>query len=182
MISPFPIMPHPYLNLFPAGAADAARYGVKYAAAPPVFDTFLYVTPFIRRAGEILSLWQGRSRRKPSGGRVRSSRNKRKFEIGSEPTTTLLGKTRRKQYRIHGGATKVRIRGAEEINVYNPETKKTVRTKIITVKENAANPHFIQRNIITKGAMLSTDIGIVRVTSRPGQDGVINGVLEGKEQ
>jgi small subunit ribosomal protein S8e len=147
----------------------------------PIRHIFIF-DPFYQRTGEELSLWQGRSRRKPSGGRLRPSKNKRKFEIGSEPTTTLLGKPRRKQYRMHGGGMKIRIMGCDMINVYNPDTKKTTKSKIITVKENAANPHFVQRNIITKGAMLSTNLGIVRLTSRPGQGGTMSGVLEGKEQ
>jgi small subunit ribosomal protein S8e len=47
---------------------------------------------------------------------------------------------------------------------------------VITVRENPANPNYVQRNIITKGAILETDLGLVRVRSRPGQDGVLNGV------
>jgi small subunit ribosomal protein S8e len=128
-----------------------------------------------------LALWQGRSRRKPTGGRIRSGRNKRKFEIGSEPSHTLLGKTKRKQYRQRGGGMKVRVMSGDDVNIYDPGTKKTSKSKIVTVKENAANPHFIQRNIITKGAIVQTEAGRVRVTSRPGQDGVVNGVLESKE-
>jgi small subunit ribosomal protein S8e len=49
--------------------------------------------------------------------------------------------------------------------------------KIITVVQNQANPHFVRRNIMTKGAVVKTDIGLVRITSRPGQDGTLNGVL-----
>jgi small subunit ribosomal protein S8e len=32
-------------------------------------------------------------------------------------------------------------------------------------------------NIITKGAVIETDAGKARVTSRPGQHGVVNAVL-----
>jgi len=32
-------------------------------------------------------------------------------------------------------------------------------------------------NVITKGAIVKTELGLVRVTSRPGQHGVVNGVL-----
>ncbi|MFH1511592.1 MAG: 30S ribosomal protein S8e, partial [Candidatus Woesearchaeota archaeon] len=32
-------------------------------------------------------------------------------------------------------------------------------------------------NIITKGTIVDTDKGKVRITSRPGQDGTLNGVL-----
>jgi small subunit ribosomal protein S8e len=48
--------------------------------------------------------------------------------------------------------------------------------RVITVRENPANPNYVQRNIITKGAILETDLGLVRVRSPPGQDGVLSGV------
>ena len=56
-------------------------------------------------------------------------------------------------------------------------TKKTHKVKILTVKENSANPNFVQRNIINRGAMIQTEIGLAKVTSRPGQDGAVNAVL-----
>jgi small subunit ribosomal protein S8e len=129
-----------------------------------------------------LALWQGKSRRKPSGGRLISSRNKRKTEIGSDAAHTLIGKVNRKLYRKTGGGKKIRVMSEAEANVYNPETKKTAKSKILTVKANAANPHFVQRNIITKGALLQTELGLARVTSRPGQDGIVNAVLEQKQE
>ena len=125
-----------------------------------------------------MSLWQGRSRRKPSGGRLIPARNKKKTEIGGVAAHTLIGKASRKLYRKTGGGRKVRVMVELEANVYNPETKKCVKSKIVTVKANAANPHFVQRNIITKGALIQTELGLARVTSRPGQDGVVNAVLE----
>ena len=45
------------------------------------------------------------------------------------------------------------------------------------VIENTANPNYVRRNIITKGAIVETPEGNAKVTSRPGQDGVINGIL-----
>ena len=46
-----------------------------------------------------------------------------------------------------------------------------------TVLDNSANSHFIRRNIVTKGAIVETELGQVRITSRPGQNGIVNGVL-----
>ena len=45
------------------------------------------------------------------------------------------------------------------------------------VVENSADPNYVRRNILTKGAIVETSIGRVRITSRPGMDGVISGVL-----
>ncbi len=69
-------------------------------------------------------------------------------------------------------------------NVANVIVKgKSQKAKILSVIGNPADSQFIRRNIITKGALLQTDIGKVRVTSRPGQSGVVNGILiEAKEK
>ncbi|MCL4480239.1 MAG: 30S ribosomal protein S8e, partial [Candidatus Thermoplasmatota archaeon] len=78
---------------------------------------------------------------------------------------------------VFGGNTKVAIRRAEFANLYDPKEKKMSRVKIITVKENPANPHYVQRNIMTLGTVIETEKGLARITSRPGQVGVINAVL-----
>jgi small subunit ribosomal protein S8e len=51
------------------------------------------------------------------------------------------------------------------------------RAKIETVEQNGANPNYVRRNLLTKGAIIRTEIGRARIVSRPGQDGVINAVL-----
>jgi small subunit ribosomal protein S8e len=123
-----------------------------------------------------MGIWQGRSRRKRTGGRLRPIRKKRRFEIGRELQNATLGAGTVKPYRVRGGNIKLRILTTQSINVYDPATKKMQPAKVITVRENPANPNYVQRNIITKGAILETDLGLVRVRSRPGQDGVLNGV------
>ena len=124
-----------------------------------------------------MALWQGRSRRKPSGGRYRPFRKKRKFEIGREQQFAFLGPEKLKLYRTRGANQKVRILNAEFANVTDPKTGKTSKSKIVTVKENSSNPHFVTRNIITRGAVILTEAGLAKVQSRPGQDGVVNAVL-----
>ena len=124
-----------------------------------------------------MALWQGRSKRKPSGGRLRPIRKKRKFEIGREQQYAFLGPQKLKLYRVRGAKQKVRILNAEWANVTDPKTGTTKKAKILTVKENPSNPHFVTRNIVTRSATVDTDLGLARVTSRPGQDGVVNAVL-----
>ncbi|RZN70536.1 MAG: 30S ribosomal protein S8e [Candidatus Methanolliviera hydrocarbonicum] len=121
--------------------------------------------------------WQGRSRKKHTGGRYRIHRKKKVYEMGRDPIPTHLSQVKRKKIRTRGGGQKVILLGGDIVNVTDPQTGKAQGTKIKTVLENSADPHFIRRNIITKGAILDTDIGKVRVTSRPGQDGVISGIL-----
>jgi len=124
-----------------------------------------------------MAVWQGRSLKKPSGGAIRARRKKRKYELGREYIPTTIGERDLKIIRVRGGNTKTRLLRIDEANVYNPETKKIERVKIEGVVDNPANRHFVQRNIITKGAIIKTEIGMARVTSRPGQDGVVNAVL-----
>ncbi|HTY46164.1 MAG TPA: 30S ribosomal protein S8e [Methanomassiliicoccales archaeon] len=124
-----------------------------------------------------MALWQGKSQRKPSGGRLRLARKKRRFEIGSDAEYTYMGETRLKKFRTRGGNSKVKLLKSGYANVMDPATKKMQQTKILTVKENSANPNYVQRNIINKGAIIQTELGLAKVTSRPGQDGAVNAVL-----
>jgi small subunit ribosomal protein S8e len=56
----------------------------------------------------------------------------------------------------------------------------TIRKVVIeTVEENGANPNYVRRNLLTKGAVIRTEVGRARIISRPGQDGVINAILMG---
>lgn len=124
-----------------------------------------------------MSLWQGKSKRKSTGGRLRLSRKKRRFEIGTDPLFTLVGKQKLLKVRTRGAGSKIRVLHASFANVMNPADNKAKKVKIVTVKKNPANPNYVQRNIITKGAFIQTEAGMAKVTSRPGQDGCINAVL-----
>lgn len=123
-----------------------------------------------------MGIWQGRSRRKRTGGRLRPNRGKRRFEIGRELQHATVGSGTVKRYRVRGGNQKLRVLTSSTINVYDPATKTSRSAHIVTVRENPANPNYVQRNVITRGAILETDVGLVVVRSRPGQDGVLNGV------
>jgi small subunit ribosomal protein S8e len=129
-----------------------------------------------------MALWQGRSKRKPSGGRYRPFRKKRKREISREQQFAFIGNPRRKLYRTKGGNRKVRVLKEQFANVLDPRTSTTKKAKIVTVKENSSNPHYVTRNIMTRGAVVQTEIGLAKITSRPGQDGIINAVLVTAEE
>jgi small subunit ribosomal protein S8e len=124
-----------------------------------------------------MALWQGRSRRKATGGRYRTHKGKRKSEIGREQQITVIGSYAKKRVRTFGGNLKFRVLQTQKANLYDPKSKKTIRVNIKTVLENPANPNYVRRNIITRGAIVETDKGKARITSRPGQDGTINAVL-----
>ncbi len=121
---------------------------------------------------------QGRSLVKPSGGLKKPYRKKRLSERGSQPTMGKLGSKRRiRNDRVTSAATKLRVLQTAVANVYNPITKKFAVAKIKTVSNNPANRYFTRANIITRGAILDTELGKAKVTSRPGQDGVVNAIL-----
>ncbi len=124
-----------------------------------------------------MALWQGTSRRKPTGGRLVPRQGKRKFEIGREKQYTKLGKQSLKLYRTCGGNVKVGMLAAEFANVVDKKTGKVSKVKITNVKTNPADPNFVQRNIMNKGATIMTELGEAVITSRPGQDGTVNAVL-----
>ncbi|NIQ06207.1 MAG: 30S ribosomal protein S8e, partial [Candidatus Korarchaeota archaeon] len=65
--------------------------------------------------------------------------------------------------------------------VTDPKSGKTEKVEIKSVIENPANADYDRRGVITKGAIIETSKGNARVTSRPGQHGVINAVLTSKE-
>ncbi len=130
-----------------------------------------------------MSVWHGDfHKRKPTGGRKRSYREKRRFERGGFPAETVLGEPKTKISRRHGGNIKVRLLASKWVNVSDPSTGKVQKTEIIEVTENPANIDYDRRGVITKGALVETSLGTVRILSRPGQSGVLNGEIVQKER
>lgn len=118
---------------------------------------------------------QGRSTRKRTGGRIRPSRNKRKYELGNESTETTIGDQKLKTVDARGNTEKFRAVTTDVASVADDD--EIVSATIEDVVENASDPNYARRNIITKGAIIETTEGQARVTSRPGQDGQVNAVL-----
>jgi small subunit ribosomal protein S8e len=124
---------------------------------------------------------QGRSTRKRTGGRRRPFRNKKRYQLGREPTETTVGEPRLRTIDSRGTEQKVRALSTNVAQVSDGETTRQV--DIENVVDNPANINYIRRNIITKGAVIAVDfdgdgdLEEARVTSRPGQDGQVNAVL-----
>ncbi len=128
---------------------------------------------------KLASYFQGNDLRKPSGGvKGRHKKVKPKALCGGPPVETKVAPVPKvKVVRAYGGNVKVKLMAATYANVYIPNEKKVVKAKILRVLDNPANRDYARRGIITKGAIIETEVGKARVTSRPGQDGVINAVL-----
>ncbi len=90
---------------------------------------------------------------------------------------TKLEGTRKRSLRVIGGNQKQRLLSSETANILDPKTKKHKVVKIKSVVDNPANRNYIRRNILTKGAVIETELGKAKITSRPGQQGSVSAVL-----
>ena len=120
--------------------------------------------------------YQGSSKRKRTGGRLRPSRNKKRYELGREPAETTVGEPRFQVIDSRGNETKTRALSTNVAQV--ADGGEVSEATIENVVENPSNINYVRRNIITKGAVIETSAGRARVTSRPGQDGQVSAVLE----
>ena len=126
-----------------------------------------------------MAVWHRRSLRKKSGGRTRRLKKSRKYERGSEFSEPEVGEKRVETRRTMGGNEKNVLKRAEEVNVsVNGEVK---RAEIESVEENPANQNFVRRSLLTTGTVIDTSEGKARISSRPGQQGVLNAVLVEEE-
>jgi len=115
--------------------------------------------------------------KKITGGMYKQHRKKRKFEIGRRPVLTSIGNKKINVIKTKGGGTKAKIMLTDIVNLFDPKTKKFSQTKVKIVTENPANRHYVRKNIMTKGAVIETELGKAKITSRPGQDGTVNAIL-----
>ena len=121
---------------------------------------------------------QNRSRRKSTGGYYKKkSMTKRIVNMGRSPSMSKISdKIKKKEIKTRGGNKKIRIL-TEQIANIKDKNNKYQKTKIKAVLENPANRNFVRRNILTKGTIIDTEKGKAKITSRPGQDGIINAEL-----
>jgi small subunit ribosomal protein S8e len=121
-------------------------------------------------------------KRKLTGGKKRAYRSKKLYEAGGYPAETTLGAPRRKCKRTIGGNVRVKALSDNFASVTDPKSGKTEKSEIVNVVKNGANVDYNRRGVITKGAEIETALGLAKVTSRPGSDGIINAILIGKEK
>ncbi|MFX0098758.1 MAG: 30S ribosomal protein S8e [Candidatus Hodarchaeota archaeon] len=124
--------------------------------------------------------WQKFSRRKSTGGLRNKARKKRKRELGRYPIETKLSQRKIKKQRVRGGKSKLKVYSDTHVNVNDGGTTKHL--EILEVVHNPSNKDYDRRKIITKGTIVKTEMGTVRITSRPGQNSVINGVVVETEE
>jgi len=114
--------------------------------------------------------------KKVSGGKYTKSRKKKFYELAGQKRTVKLGEEKRKMQRVRGGNRKIFLLKAKFINVQTKD-KKNKKAEIKNVLETPSNRFLSRQNVLTKGTIVETDLGKVKIINRPSQEGIINGIL-----
>lgn len=109
--------------------------------------------------------------RKKSGGKYIKNRKKKSYEIMGQKKIIKIGEEKRKKV----GKKKVSLLKTKFVNVQ--AQNKISKIEIKNVLETPSNRFLARQNIITKGTIIETDIGKVKITNRPTQEGNVNGIL-----
>ncbi len=116
-------------------------------------------------------------KRKLTGGRRKAYRGSRAYEKSRYAIESVLGEHKTVKKIVTGGNYKIGVKSENYANVVIPSTKKVEKMKILKIINNPANRDYQRRGVITKGTTFDTEKGNARVSSRPGQDGIVNAIL-----
>ena len=117
-----------------------------------------------------------RKGRKISGGRYHKNRKKKAYEIMGQKRIIKVGEEKRKIKKTRGGNKKILLFKTKFVNA-RTKNKKSKKLEIKKVLETPSNRFLARQNIITKGAIVETELGKVKITNRPTQEGIVNGIL-----
>ena len=115
--------------------------------------------------------------RKKTGGKYIKSRKKKKSEHLGPRRIIKIGEEKRKTVRTKGGNKKTFLLKGKFVNI--KDDKKAKKVEIKNVLETPSNRFLARQNILTKGTIVETELGKVKITNRPTQEGMINGILIG---
>ncbi|MBT3404985.1 30S ribosomal protein S8e [archaeon] len=113
--------------------------------------------------------------KKITGGKYIKNRKKKSFETAGQKRIVKLGEEKRRTLRTMGGNKKTYSLKNNKINIL--KDKKIQKTEIKNVLETPSNRFLARQNILTKGTIVETTLGKAKITNRPSQEGVINGIL-----
>ncbi len=113
--------------------------------------------------------------RKISGGKYIRYRKKKVSDRLGQKRIVKLGAEKRKIKKVTGGNRKIVLFGAKFVSVQ--EKGKSKKLEIKNVIETPSNRFLARQNVITKGTIVLTDSGKVKVTNRPTQNGIVNGIF-----
>lgn len=110
--------------------------------------------------------------RSGTGGARNKFSDKRLVHVGGVfAATRVATQEKRKKVRMRGGRKRVTLQKALYVNL--SKQGKIVRTRLLRVLESH-DPEYVRQNILTKGAIVETELGKARITNRIGQDGIVN--------
>lgn len=118
------------------------------------------------------------NKRKITGGKRKAYRTKRRFESGRYTAETQLKERELRVLSARGQTTKLRLLSDTFANITIPSEKRTEKTEILRVVRNPTSADYDRRRIITRGTVIATKLGEAVVSSRTGQDGIINALLK----
>ncbi|MFA5071363.1 MAG: 30S ribosomal protein S8e [Candidatus Pacearchaeota archaeon] len=113
--------------------------------------------------------------KKISGGRYVRSKGKKLCGRPGQKRLVKLGEEKRKVRKVTGGNKKTLLFVAKFVNIQGKGKNK--KTEIKNVLETPSNRFLARQNIITKGTIVMTELGKVKITNRPTQEGIVNGIL-----
>lgn len=122
-----------------------------------------------------MAIWHKRSETKKTGGKTRSYRKSRKYDLGDQFAETSVGEQRTENKKVRGGNSKTVLKRTSTVNL--AQDGEVEQVEIESVEDNPANPNYVRRSLLTKGTVIQTSEGKAKITSRPGQDGVANAKL-----
>ena len=114
--------------------------------------------------------------RKKSGGKYIKGKKKKSYEIAGQKRIVKIGEEKRKTKKTRGGNEKIFLLKAKFVNIQSKD-KSIKKTEIKNVLETPSNRFLARQNILTKGTIVETELGKVKITNRPTQEGVVNGIL-----
>ncbi|MDG6928216.1 MAG: 30S ribosomal protein S8e [Nitrososphaerota archaeon] len=115
------------------------------------------------------------TKRKVTGGKRIAYRDKRRRERKAQPRVAKIGKSQVLTRRSRGGNVIHYVTSAEKISVSTKDGNKSV--KLLSLVSNPSNRDYERRGVITRGAVVMTEAGKVRVTSKPSKNGTLSGIV-----
>ena len=115
--------------------------------------------------------------RKITGGKYKDFRKKKKHSLPGIDRKVKLRETKQKTIKGIGKTSKNVLLSTNKINVMDPKTKKAKITTLTNVLETPSNRFLARQNILVKSTIIETELGKARITNRPSQEGMVQGVL-----
>ena len=116
-----------------------------------------------------------KSGKKITGGKYIKRRKKKLCEKRGQKRIVKLGETKRKSLRTRGGNKKKFLLKEKFVNIQIKGKGKKVEIK--NVLETPSNRFLARQNVLTKGTIVETAEGKVKITNRPSQEAILNGIL-----